>query len=685
MRLTLRTLLAYLDDTLEAHQAREIGQKVAESPPARELIERIRQVMRRRRLSAPPVLGGDPDFDANVVAQYLDSSLSDEEITRIEEKCLADDQHLAEVASCHQILTLVLGEPARVPPTARERMYDLVRDPSKAARRKAEAARHKLADNSASPGHEDADEKLLLGLPRGADRGYLPWTPVLAGVLLVGALVALWMSMGMGGRELAQLTPKEKDNVLPAATGEGKHVAAEEKPSQPAKENPDRADPVKENPPPPVNLPPATTPTPAPPVVPPAKPDPAPAETFPPQNERTGDKRFEMGRPALVSGFPNLLLQRERNQSTWKRLAPEKNPVFATDQLLMLPGYRGEIRFDSGVQMLLWASIPELGNLAIPVLETEVSINGQRGIDLDLGLERGRVLLSNHKKDGPALVRVRFGEEVWDITLHDSASEVGFEIMAINVPYTRTPATREVEMEAALLVFKGEVSLSAGNQENLLHANSIVMWDSSLGKKLGVLPKLPEWYLAKNLPAPASAREANRALENLSRISTTKTMDVALGETLHGNDVAAGVLAVRCFAALGEISTLVNALTEDKRTEVRAAAVDGLRHVLAFNPGAGSELDRIAKEKNFSAKLVVTIHQLLQGFANQQWAEPVVRTTMVEYLLHDKLIIRQLAYSLLLRRFPEGQRIGYDAGADVRKRERACEEWKTLVSPPEKK
>ena len=626
MRLTLRTLLAYLDDTLEAQQAREIGQKVAESPPARELIERIRQVMRRRRLSAPAVSGGDPDFDANVVAQYLDSSLSDEEITRIEEKCLADDQHLAEVASCHQILTLVLGEPAHVPPTARERMYDLVRDPSKAARRKAEAVRRKIAESASSPGHEDADEKLLLGLPRGADRGYLSWTPMLACVLLVGALVALWMSVGMGGRELAQLTPKENEKVQPAATDEGKRPAVEEKPLPPAKENADRIDPVKENPPPPADLPPAVTPTPAPPVTtPPAKSDPTPPDAFPPQTERPGDKRFEMGRPALVSGFPNLLLQRERNQPAWKRLAPEKNPVFATDQLLMLPGYRGEIHFDSGVQMLLWASLPELGKLAIPVLESQVSINGQRGIDLDLSLERGRILLSNHKKEGPALVRVRFGEEVWDLTLHDSTAEVGLEIMALNVPYTRTPASSEPETEVALLVFKGEVSLNTGNQENLLHPNAIVMWDSSLGRKLGVLPKLPEWYLTKNLPAPTTAREANHALENLSRISTTKTMDVALGETLHGNDAAAGVLAIRCFAALGEMSPLVNALNDDKRSEVRAAAVDGLRHVLAFNPGMGSEIDRIAKEKNFSAKLIVTIHQLLQGFVDQQWAEPVVR------------------------------------------------------------
>ena len=54
MRLTLRTLLAYVDDILEPAQAKEIGRKVAESDAATALLSRIRDVMRRRRLTAGP-------------------------------------------------------------------------------------------------------------------------------------------------------------------------------------------------------------------------------------------------------------------------------------------------------------------------------------------------------------------------------------------------------------------------------------------------------------------------------------------------------------------------------------------------------------------------------------------------------------------------------------------------------
>src|SRR6266545_5484894 len=43
-QLTLRTLLAYIDDTLEPAMARQLGAKVAESDLAQELIEKIKRV-----------------------------------------------------------------------------------------------------------------------------------------------------------------------------------------------------------------------------------------------------------------------------------------------------------------------------------------------------------------------------------------------------------------------------------------------------------------------------------------------------------------------------------------------------------------------------------------------------------------------------------------------------------------
>ncbi len=194
MRLTLRTLLAYLDDILEPSQTKEIGSKITESKFASDLVERIRDVMRRRRLSAPEVEQIDGSLDANVMAAYLDNTLAPDKVTDVEKVCLESDVHLAEAAASHQILTMVLGEPVEIAPDSRRRMYGLVSQGSgdnhavMAANQPAAASadRDELDDMPTPVQSQERTEKIDSVLP-----DYLRQPPFWRRALVVSVPVAL--------------------------------------------------------------------------------------------------------------------------------------------------------------------------------------------------------------------------------------------------------------------------------------------------------------------------------------------------------------------------------------------------------------------------------------------------------------------------------------------------------------
>ncbi len=77
---------------------------------------------------------GPDATDPNLVASYLDNELDQDLVPEYEKLCLTSDVHMAEVASVHQILSLI-GQKAKVPDEAKNRMYHLVRGRETIAKR----------------------------------------------------------------------------------------------------------------------------------------------------------------------------------------------------------------------------------------------------------------------------------------------------------------------------------------------------------------------------------------------------------------------------------------------------------------------------------------------------------------------------------------------------------------------
>jgi hypothetical protein len=727
MRLTLRTLLAYLDDTLEPAQAKLIGQKVAESDTAQELIARIKQVTRRRRLTTPPPAGGPGGkIDANTIAEYLDNSVSAEQLGEVEQICLASDVHLAEVAACHQILTLIMGEPALVPPMAKQRMYGLVKGPEAIPFRKPPTRPER--DPVFSDENMETDETLRLGLP--PYRRQASWSQRL--VLVGGGLAALcllavafWQVLKPAEKKETPnnqiaLNPKDKekppikeDNKKEEETKKSEDTKGDDKKEEKKGKPPDKEEKKggKE-----IKKPKESG----------KEPD-FPNVAYKPPSTRQAEAGNFQTTPNEIS----ILLQQQDDRAEWKRLTVTKaaSRVFSGRPLVSLPGAKSAVELKSGIRLTLWGYLPELW-ASPPLLESvaEVHFNDDPGLDLDMTLYRGRILLTNDRMpERPVRIRLRFenptipeAKDYFDIVLQEKGAELlvdRWSLFMVTEPFYKDPKNSNrlgPVAEMGLVAMRGEVFLKAFDLPYRLVAPplkgpSVLAWSSSEGRPNGPhtldKDKLPE-TLSPNPPLPLPPKADKKVIELAGRLRSDmlkardffgaelgpqKNIDVVLTEAMSSPNPSRRRLAVRCYAALDDFQSLFDALNYDKEDKlapvVRQAAVESLQSWIASSRDAEYKLFALL-QKNYSYKLAQAsmIMDLLHTTAHSAnlRAQPETYKALIAQLDNDLLPIRELAAWHLYRLVPSAM-IPFPNTADRATCRKVKEEWGKLQLPPPQK
>jgi len=683
MRLTLRTLLAYLDDILEPEQAREIGKKAAESPAASTLIGRIREVTRRRRLTAPALTGPATGLDPNVVAEYLDNTLSIDGVADVEQVCLESDVHLAEMAACHQVLTLVLGEPVTVVPGSRERMYALGASRVEDVLGSEVGASDEEVAEVTSGGAEvesEADmseeEQAISAAVRQIASSTPAWKRGLP-YIIVSAVVLAWLALLVFE---SQVRTGDRDEVAASGTdadgAAGATVVAEDTPGGGQSSVEDAGGDAPEIPETSVGSAVAKLEP---------SPDPPPPSDPTDAKSTTTSSKAASAKPKPALPIPSV------------RLAPLPEIRYASARgvLLrrtgaggdwMLLPRRGQV--ESGQRLV--SPAPFVSDLKIGTVPLRVSMQGSSIVTLSgaadaictVAIDRGRVVFHSGPPsaggDGPLVLRLVIGTRGWRLELTEPDTLCGVEVRP------RFPKSFEQDFGGdwylgGLTVASGAVRLVPDSTpEKPGMALSLVKddWLSLSTSDLAVegpkpLKVLPGWLVPESQVTSAGQRTMSTRFEREFDLLQPIRLSVvaAVKSSLSG----ISELAVGCLALTGQLEPLVQALAESEYAVSRQAAFDGLRLWLVEAAGRGKLL-KLELGRWFERSEVETVYRLLWGFDKSDGAGEETSGQLVDWLSSDHVAIREMAFYHVSR--ITGRKYEYRPDAPAGRRNAAVARWR---------
>ena len=677
MRLTLRTLLAYLDDILEPEQAREIGKKAAESPSASTLIGRIREVTRRRRLTAPALSGPGVGLDPNVVAEYLDNTLSVDGVSDVEQVCLESDVHLAEVAACHQVLTLVLGEPVTVVPESRERMYALgaSRVEDVLGGDETSMVDDPTAKDAPEPQNEEgravaeAVQQITAVQPSAWKRS-LPY-------IIVSTVVMAWLSL-FTFFEVPRPVADEGTGTAAAAEGQVAAVDAADAEVAASVAGLSAINSVPElsaseplvgdntSSPPPVDRP-----SPPPPGEKVSSVVESPDDTIRPTEPVRPVPKVALPATRYVSAR-GVLLRQDAQGGDWMVL-PSQGQVRAGERLATPDPFVGDLEIEGTP-------------VRVSLLESSVMVlRGASDALCEVTISRGRVVFHagppSTVASGPVTLRVTVGTRHLRLELAEPDTVCGIEVRP------RFPTTYEQDFGGdwylgGLTVANGTVHLSIdASPGRVVPKLSLVKgdWlslapaDLDGGDDGGPKPLavLPEWLVPNSRVTSAVQRTMSSrfAREFDSQQPIRLSVVTAIKSQLSG----ISKLAVGCLALTGHVEPLVQTLAESEFSESRQAAFDGLRLWLVGEPDRSRKL-KFELAKWFEQSRVDPVFRLLWGFDKSDGSGRETSRQLVDWLAFDHVAIREMAFYHVER--ITGRKYEYRPNAPAGRRMAAVARWR---------
>ncbi len=671
MRLTLRTLLAYLDDTLDPQQTKEMGKKIQESPRAAELVSRIREVIRRRRLGAPDVAGPSQGIDPNIVAQYLDNTLEAEQVAEFEAVCLDSDLLLAEVAAIHQILTLVPADGAEIDSRSRERYLALgpvgadaqLQVPGTSPVTAKRVKPQLLAGSQA----DEIDAQFREGLPE-----YLketPWAQRVAPAAGILFVIAASIIVLLLDRDLFKsLVPPQgaaPETVAPEVAAAPPDAAAPPGGPAPAPE-PSKVPTVTVTPPAgqnPTMPPKGIDPTPPPDVPEPTVasaltvlPKPTvstPANTTPLPPMPTEPPLVVEQVPMQLVDHEGVLLRYLTTDQHWY-VHPRRGELRAGELYACPEPFEADFDIDKGA-----FRVTLLGDTAMEMLPPAEAARYR------LWMRRGRVILHPAGDSPlPVLVQVKLGEQTFAVKFETVETTVAIEA------HVQEPsgAMEPNPLRGTLYVIAGTAQVDdsgplAGGRRFRLTSEPMdtLPTDANLW---------PAWLDAARRPTLSTLRRYSQLFEK--EFDAQQAVDLSIPALIKDPRPKIAELGVRCLAITDSYAALAQALAQSEHEEARAAAADGLRQWLGTD-AANRMILRRELEAHYPSDEVQAIDRLLWGYTKADAQDRLNSLELIEWLRSNHVEVRELAFGQLVQL--TGRRYDYRPLGTVSQREAGVQRW----------